>query len=59
MRPCFQKSKNQIKNIQLKVIPEIASIFMTKPILNTEKNKIKMVESIFETFKFDRMQIGV
>ena len=41
------------------MIPEIASIFMTKPILNTEKNKIKMVESIFETFKFDRMQIGV
>lgn len=41
------------------MISKIASIFITKPLLNPEKNKIKIDESIFETFKFDRMQIGV
>jgi len=40
---------------KLNVIPELTSIFMTEPILNPDKNKIKMAESVFETFKFDRL----
>ena len=53
----FKKVK--INKFQLNVIPELTSIFMTEPILNPYKNKIKMAESVFETFKFDRLQIGV